>query len=127
VPVSWLSNFGKGRVFYTNLGHNDATWQNETFQQHIQLGIGWSLGRFDVPADPNPEVQAAEYLRSVIAVAAPATGNNADDYRAKADAKIAADPQWSVRLRPLLVELRGMAPPARAEGYAKVLAEILAP
>ena len=31
---------------------------------------------------------------------------------------------WATGLRPMLLELRGMQPPARAEAYAKVIAEI---
>ncbi|MFM8634032.1 MAG: ThuA domain-containing protein [Planctomycetia bacterium] len=124
VPVSWVRNYGKGRVFYTNFGHNDATWQDPMFQRHMLEGIAWSLGRFDVPVEPNPEVQAAEYLRSAIAAAAAATGGNADDLLAKADAMIAKDPSWAVGLRPMLLELRGLKPDARAGLYEKLLADI---
>jgi hypothetical protein len=73
---------------------------------------------------PNPDVQAAEYLRSVVAAAAAATGKNADDLRARADAKIAKNAAWATGLRPMLLELRGLKPEARADGYAKVIAEI---
>ena len=69
-------------------------------------------------------MQAAEYLRSVVAAAAAATGKNADDLRARADAKIAKSAAWATGLRPMLLELRGMQPPARSEAYAKVIAEI---
>lgn len=74
VPVSWVRDYGAGRVFYTNFGHNDVTWKDPMFQEHIAEGIAWSLKRFDAEATPNPDVQAAEYLRSVIAAAAAATG-----------------------------------------------------
>jgi hypothetical protein len=90
----------------------------------MQEGIAWALKRFDVPAAPNPDVQAAEYLRSVIAAAAAATGKDADDLLAQADAKIAKDPAWALGLRPMLLEIRGQPPQARAEAYAKVLAEL---
>lgn len=124
VPVSWVRDYGKGRVFYTNLGHNDATWKEPTFQKHLLQGIAWSLGRFDAPSQPNPEVQAAEYLRSVISAAAAATGKNADDLLAKADARIAKDPSWAVGLRPMLVEIRGLKPDGRATAYEKVLSQL---
>jgi hypothetical protein len=97
------------------------------FQKHMQEGMAWALGRFDAPAAPNPGVQAAEYLRSVIAAAAAPTGKNADDLRAKADGKIARDPQWAESLRPLLLELRELAAEARGPVYAKVIAEIQKP
>jgi type 1 glutamine amidotransferase len=124
VPVSWVRDYGKGRVFYTNFGHNDATWKDPMFQKHMLEGIAWSLSRFDAPSTANPDVQAAEYLRSVIAAAAAATGGDADDLLAKADAKIAADPAWATSLRPMLVEIRGMKPDARAAAYAKLLTKI---
>jgi type 1 glutamine amidotransferase len=124
VPVSWVRDYGKGRVFYTNFGHNEATWKDPAFQKHATEGIAWALGRFAAPAEPNPAVQAAEYLRSVIAAAAPATGGDHDALRAKADAKIAADPAWAVGLRPKLLELRGMNAEARKAAYAGVIAEI---
>jgi len=124
VPVSWVRDYGKGRVFYTNFGHNDATWNEPMFKRHMQEGIAWALGRFDAPATPNPDVQAAEYLRSAVAAAAAAVGKDADELRAKADAKIAAAPQWAEGLRPTLLELRSLAPENRGPVYAKVLAEI---
>jgi hypothetical protein len=63
----------------------------------------------------------------VLAAAAAKTGANGDDLRAKADAKIAKDPAWATGLRPMLLEIRGMPGPKRAEAYAKVVAAIEAP
>ena len=127
VPVSWVRDYGSGRVFYTNFGHNDTTWKDPKFQQHIQQGIAWALKRYDAAATPNPDVQAAEYVRSVIAAAAAATGGDADKLRARADAKIAANPAWATGLRPALLELRGQKPTDRTAGYAKLVADIETP
>jgi type 1 glutamine amidotransferase len=127
VPVSWVRDYGAGRVFYTNFGHNDATWKEPMFQKHMSEGIAWALKRFDAEAAPNPDVQAAEYLRSVVAAAAAATGKNADDLLAKVDARVARDAGWATGLRPMLSELRGLKPEARAEAYAKVLVAIEKP
>lgn len=126
VPVAWVRDYGKGRVFSTNFGHNDATWHDPMFQKHMLEGIAWAVGRFDAPAAPNPDLQAAEYLRSVVAAATAATGNDADAdaLRAKADAKIAKDTAWATGLRPMLLELRSLKPEDRAAAYAKVIAEI---
>jgi type 1 glutamine amidotransferase len=124
VPVSWVRDYGQGRLFYTSLGHNDATWREERFQKHLLEGIAWSLGRFDAPAEANPAVQAAEYLRSVVAAAASATGRDVDELVARAEARIARDADWAVGLRPMLLEIRGMGSEERAAAYAKVLAEI---
>ena len=124
VPVAWVRDYGRGRVFYTNLGHNDATWKDVAFQQHLAKGIAWSLGRFDAPSKPNPEAQAAEYLRSVVAAAAAATGADHDTLRAQADAKLMADPTWAVSLRPQLLELRTMKPEETQAALAELITEI---
>ena len=124
VPVSWVREYGKGRVFSTNFGHNEATWREPMFRAHAAEGIAWAVGRFVAPAEPNPAIQAAEYVRSVVAAAAATTGADHDALRAKADAKIAADPAWAVGLRPKLLELRGMNAEARKAAYAEVLGEI---
>jgi type 1 glutamine amidotransferase len=58
-PVSWVRQFGEGRVFYTSLGHRedvwDPTWKAGTpdrknppavaefYQQHVLGGIRWAL------------------------------------------------------------------------------------
>lgn len=55
-PISWCKEYGKGRVFYTSLGHRedvwDPKWPNrknspkiaEDYQKHILEGIRWALG-----------------------------------------------------------------------------------
>ncbi|NBX29206.1 ThuA domain-containing protein [bacterium] len=127
VPVAWVREYGKGRVFNTNFGHNDATWKEPRFQKHMEQGIAWALGRFDAPAEPNPDVQAAEYVRSAVAAAAAVVNKNADDLLAKAEAKIAANSTWAGGLRPMLLEIRGPKPADRAAVLAKLVAEIEKP
>ncbi|NBT12135.1 MAG: ThuA domain-containing protein [Planctomycetia bacterium] len=127
VPVAWVRDYGNGRVFSTNFGHNDATWNDPMFKKHMEQGIAWALGRVTASATPNPEVQAAEYVRSVVAAAAAAGSLDADALRAKADAKITKDQAWAVGLRPMLLELRSLKPEERGAAYAKVVAEIEKP
>jgi type 1 glutamine amidotransferase len=44
-PQSWERTFGKGRVFYTSLGHRADIWTNDpVFRAHITGGIRWALG-----------------------------------------------------------------------------------
>ena len=43
--LAWTKNVGKGRMFYTALGHEPAVWQDERFQQHLVGGIKWAMGR----------------------------------------------------------------------------------
>ena len=46
--ISWCREFGKGRVFYTALGHNESVWELPEFQQHLLGGIGWAM-RMSLP------------------------------------------------------------------------------
>ena len=44
-PQAWTREFGKGRTFYTSLGHRDDIWSNDpVFRAHINGGIRWALG-----------------------------------------------------------------------------------
>jgi plastocyanin len=41
-PVSWTKTFrGQGRVYYNNLGHNEATWDRAEFRTSLVDGIKW--------------------------------------------------------------------------------------
>jgi uncharacterized protein len=42
--LAWTSTYGKGRVFYSALGHRDDLWQTPEYQQFIAGGIRWALG-----------------------------------------------------------------------------------
>ncbi|MDX1934015.1 MAG: ThuA domain-containing protein [Capsulimonadales bacterium] len=43
-PLSWCRMQGKGRVFYTALGHRPDVWQSAWYQAHLLGGIRWALG-----------------------------------------------------------------------------------
>lgn len=43
-PLAWCKEYGRGKVFYTALGHRPDVWEKPWFQQHVQGGILWSLG-----------------------------------------------------------------------------------
>ncbi len=57
-PIAWTRDYGKGRVFYTALGHRKDLWDTdpllkdrknpvataEAFRAHILGGIIWALG-----------------------------------------------------------------------------------
>jgi uncharacterized protein len=44
-PLAWTRNDGKGRVFYTALGHEQAVWKDPRYQQMLLNGIKWAMGR----------------------------------------------------------------------------------
>ena len=43
-PIAWCKQFGRGKVFYTSLGHREDVWLSEAYQKHILGGIKWALG-----------------------------------------------------------------------------------
>jgi len=43
-PYTWVRNEGKGRVFYTAYGHDDATWKNGNFLKLVRNGVLWAVG-----------------------------------------------------------------------------------
>lgn len=44
-PQSWTVNAGRGRTFYTTLGHRDDIWTHDAvFRAHVTGGIRWALG-----------------------------------------------------------------------------------
>jgi len=44
-PQAWSRSFGKGRTFYSALGHREDIWGTDpVFRAHINGGIRWALG-----------------------------------------------------------------------------------
>ena len=44
-PQAWTRTFGRGRTFYTALGHRDDIWAHDAvFRAHVTGGIRWALG-----------------------------------------------------------------------------------
>ncbi len=50
--VSWVRTYGKGRVFYTTLGHDAATYWNPVFLNHLLAGIQFVIGDLDGQTTP---------------------------------------------------------------------------
>jgi len=43
-PQAWTRDYGRGRVFYTTLGHRDDLWTTDAnFKAHVVGGIRWAL------------------------------------------------------------------------------------
>ena len=42
-PWTWVKDYGDGKVFYTAYGHDERTWENPEFQNHIKQGILWAV------------------------------------------------------------------------------------
>ncbi|MEO5804161.1 MAG: ThuA domain-containing protein [Verrucomicrobiota bacterium] len=52
-PVTWARMHGKGRVFYTSMGHREDIWTNPVFQEVLAGGINWAVGNVNADVKPN--------------------------------------------------------------------------
>ncbi len=59
-PATWARMHGKGRVFYTSMGHREDVWTNPKFQQILLGGIDWALGRTQAELTANLTKAAPE-------------------------------------------------------------------
>jgi type 1 glutamine amidotransferase len=51
-PVAWAKSYGKGRVFYSILGHDGDSWDNQVLQQMYFNAVRWALRLVDGDATP---------------------------------------------------------------------------
>jgi type 1 glutamine amidotransferase len=58
-PLAWAKNYGKGRVYYSALGHDPSTWDDRAVQEMYFEAIKWSLGLTDADLAPRPFPMAA--------------------------------------------------------------------
>jgi uncharacterized protein len=52
-PTTWARQEGKGRVWFTAMGHREDVWTHPIFQQILVGGIKWALGEVKVEVPPN--------------------------------------------------------------------------
>ena len=53
VPIGWVKNYGKGRVYYSGLGHTPEVWQRADIQKMWLEAVKWAMGL--TPADATPK------------------------------------------------------------------------
>ncbi len=53
-PLAWAKTYGKGRVFYSSLGHAAETWDNRDVALMYFEAIRWALGMTEGDATPRP-------------------------------------------------------------------------
>ncbi|MFV0445086.1 MAG: ThuA domain-containing protein [Planctomycetaceae bacterium] len=58
VPVCWVREWGPGKIYVNNLGHNETSWTNEAYLKSITTAVKWIRGDIEASAVPNPEVSA---------------------------------------------------------------------
>lgn len=51
-PVCWVHQVGKGKVFYTSLGHNEHIYWNPLLLKHYLAGIQFAMGDLEAEASP---------------------------------------------------------------------------
>jgi uncharacterized protein len=52
-PSTWTRNEGKGRVFYTSMGHREDVWTNPLFQDVLSGGLAWTIHQADAETPAN--------------------------------------------------------------------------
>ena len=52
--VAWAKMYGKGRVFYSTLGHPDQNWDRPEMQTMYVEAIRWATGLVDADVTPRP-------------------------------------------------------------------------
>jgi uncharacterized protein len=58
--VAWAKMYGKGRVFYSTLGHVEANWDRPELQAMVTGAIKWALGLVDADVTPRPAPSSAD-------------------------------------------------------------------
>jgi hypothetical protein len=53
--ISWIREYGKGRVFYCALGHGESMYMHPDMLKHYLAGLQYALG--DLPADATPSAK----------------------------------------------------------------------
>jgi hypothetical protein len=52
--VTWAKVYGKGRVYYSTLGHVTENWDRPEMQKMYVEAIKWAMGMVDADVTPRP-------------------------------------------------------------------------
>lgn len=55
--VAWCQEVGKGKSFYTSLGHRKEVWNDPRFQEHLIGGLRWATNQFPGDATPSAKLK----------------------------------------------------------------------
>lgn len=80
-PYSWVRRKGKGRVFYTALGHDDKTWSRPEFVDLLARAIGWTARRKPADEDDQTDLSIEEYTRRALTAEPPRPLSPADSVK----------------------------------------------
>ena len=55
--ISWCQDVGKGRSFYTSLGHRKEVWKDPRYQEHLVGGLRWAMKLETGDATPSAKLK----------------------------------------------------------------------
>jgi uncharacterized protein len=55
--IAWSKMYGKGRVFYSSLGHTKEAWEDPLVRKHYLEGVRWVTGRTEGSTASHPKVK----------------------------------------------------------------------
>ncbi|MBO9708977.1 MAG: ThuA domain-containing protein [Caulobacter sp.] len=128
VPVAWAREIGKGRLFFTNLGHTPSTWDDPRFRRQIVEAVNWTARRTSGRATPDPLRQALWQFKALLEYE-PVAGR---DDRAILGRLARTDPRWQGATAARIANLRALYP-AKPDGdrsafdaeYKALLADVV--
>jgi type 1 glutamine amidotransferase len=53
--VTWIKSYGKGRVFYSSLGHTYEAWDDKDIATMYLEGVKWALGLTQADTTSHPK------------------------------------------------------------------------
>lgn len=106
VPVAWVREVGRGRLFFTNLGHTPETWDDPRFQSQIVEAVAWARGLGRTDAGPNPSEQAVHAIEALLAYA----GDDPALAQTLAQAPARRDDRWLRTVHDRISSLRPIYP-----------------
>ena len=65
-PYTWVKDYGRGRVFYTALGHDERTWAKPEFHQLLEQGLRWAIGDRKADALAKLDLPSLQYSEAII-------------------------------------------------------------
>lgn len=63
-PATWARKHGKGRVFYTSMGHREDVWTSPIFQDILTGGVSWAVGNVEADVTPNLDAVAPKWAQN---------------------------------------------------------------
>lgn len=129
VPVAWARQIGRGRLFFSNLGHTPTTWNNPRFRRQLVEAVKWTGRRTRGSAEPDLDRQAGWQFRALLAYE-PVAGRDDAAILARLERQ---DRSWRRATATRIASLQSLYPekpgddraPFEAE-YRALLAEVLA-